>query len=216
MAATGPGVALTVQTNDLLEMRLVTTFGSQTAFNVRHYTMTAGTSGSTTLGQCATALDSAFRALYRAVLSAGANWRGTMVRRILPIPPSPPAWDVTNAGAGLVAGDTIPGQCCGVISLITAFAGRAFRGRVYVAFPSETDNQATGIPSAGYSTNLTSLANQFATSLTLVGTGAITLTPGLFHRTTLTASPIVGAIGRGFWGTQRRRGGFGRTNPSPI
>src|SRR3546814_8120191 len=60
------------------------------------------------------------------------------------------ALPIYNQGQGLfLGGDLLPGQVCGMVTKLTAAAGRRFRGRVYVPFPLETDNDGI-VPSAAY------------------------------------------------------------------
>lgn len=61
----------------------------------------------------------------------------------------------TNATiAGTGAGDALPNQLAGVVTLRTGLAGKSFRGRVYFSGGNEAQNDATGKIVAAYNTAL--------------------------------------------------------------
>lgn len=123
--------------------------------------------------------------------------------------------DIGGAGSTL-----LPTQTCGIISFKTPKRGPAGRGRVYTPFPGNSaSNATTGLPSAGFLSNLSDLATNLG--LTYAGESEdglrlFTLEPVLFHRTTGNYSSIIGAEARPYWGTQKRRGDLGRPNPPVI
>lgn len=193
------------------------TVSDQISLNVRHYWLNSITGLGATQGEFATLLDGVFAPLYKAILSAQARYRGVKVRSILPAPPAAPAWEVASDGVGLVAGDMCPKQTAGVIALQTARSGRAYRGRVYVGMPGEADNAATAVPSAAYVTGLTNIGAAWIALRTPGAAGnTSSLVPGLFHRATGTTTDLTASIARTLWGTQRRRGSFGRPNVLPF
>ena len=212
----GPGAAVVMAVNDIIEVRFVCTQLDQTAINVRHYKVTATTGTSQTLGDFSDVLDPIFAPLLKALLNTNAAYYGTVVRRVSPIPPSTIAWTNTGAAGGNALGDLLPRQTCGLIGLQTQFAGRAFRGRFYVPFPGEADSDANALPVAGYRGRLANLA--FAlTGNQLVGiANTATLIPVIYHRASNTTTPINASVIRTKWATQRRRGSYGRPNPPPF
>jgi hypothetical protein len=129
-----------------------------------------------------------------------------------------PVGNTTGNGFGDNAGDALPRQTSGIISLVTALGGRKNRGRVYVPFPSETDNAIAGHPTAGYVTALGDLAAILTGPYIGVGAGGNTndLQPVILHRVDGSVTPITGHFERSFWATQRRRGDFGRPNTGPF
>jgi hypothetical protein len=216
VAAAGPGLNVVITNNDILEWRTVCTLRDQTGFTVRHFRVSAVGVPPPTLGDCAIMLNAVFAPLSKNLMSSNAAWRGVTVRRIWPLPPSPSSWDITLAGAGTQVGDAMASQTCGLISLYTAFAGRKYRGRFYQQFPSENNNDPTGVPSALYITNLQTLADALLGVRTNPNAKVGTLTPILWHRATSTFTDLLGNFARTGWATQRKRGSFGRPNPSPI
>lgn len=216
MAAGGPGVNQLISNGDFLEYRVVCSFGVQTSFNVRHMRVSGVGVPIPNLGDCATAINAIMAPLWKAVMSNQCTYRGVMVRRVRPLPPSPPAWENGSQGVGTVATEPLPNQVAGVISLYTNFAGRRYRGRLYIPFPAEGDNTVTSIPSAGYLTGLGNIGGAVLGIITNPNTKIAILTPILYHRLDGTSNDLVGTTTRTVWGTQRKRGGFGRANPPPF
>jgi len=155
---------------------------------------------------------------YAALLSTLATFWGVSVQAVPPTAPSPPA---NSAGApvpGTAAGDMLPSQTSGIITLRTAAIGRRNRGRVYVPFPAEADSSPQGRPTVGYIGRLGNLAAQLTLPLTIAaGGGTAIVEPVIYHRldTPPTSTFITAAVARPLWATQRRRGDYGRPNPPP-
>lgn len=115
--------------------------------------------------------------------------------------------DAGAATPGTQAGDMLPPQTALCITLRTAFAGRSFRGRVYLPGPGEAGNGATGA-----SLNVaTGVAFITAVKAALVSSS---LDLGVIHRPTeapkpVTAgfiTPVTSIVCRdAVWDTQRRR-----------
>jgi hypothetical protein len=203
--------------NDIVMARIVCTLGNQTAFTVRHYKSTIYAGALDTRQALATALDTGLAATWKNAMSNEATYRGVMVKRIFPLPPTVDSFTIASAGLGAVVGTALPKQTSGVVSLRTANAGRAFRGRAYIPFPSEVDNIANGLPQAAYNTALVNIGIALLLTKSVVnGPTSETWTPVLYHRLSNTTDPLTAAIARNFWATQRRRGDFGAQNLSPI
>jgi hypothetical protein len=221
MAVAGPGALIPSALGDVILGQIVTVQSEQTAFAGCHWYITSLTGGVITLGNIATTLDAQFGATTKPALSAQATYKGVLVRRIQPTPPSPPCWDTANQGLGGVVGDVNPRQTCGVVSKGTALAGRKYRGRLYLSFPGESDNAVNGVPAASYAASLTGFLNNLRLPVNVVSGGATAvLLPCIYHRPVPPAAFFVTNITsitlRTIWGTQRRRGSFGRPNTSPI
>lgn len=201
---------------DVYEVKHFSQSAMQMGLNVRHWRVITSTPPEPTLSQIASALGTTFSALYRALESAQATYVTTSVRKINPLPISIEVPNTAGAGVGAVAGDLLPKQTAGVISLRSTLAGRKNRGRAYIPFPSEDDSSLAAAPTAGYVTRLLALATAFFTDQTVtVGAGSIVLRAVIWQRKTRTTIDIAGVIARSSWGTQRRRGDFGRTNLPP-
>lgn len=202
---------------DIMQVTFVCHTGQQAGLNIRHYRVDAIVLPEPPIQAAADQMSSNFAAAYQALMSNQATFLGALVRRVRPLPPSSPVQGILLSGPGTVGGDILPKQTTGVITVRTALAGRANRGRIYVPFPAETNSDTAGAPTAGYVTNLTALANMHAAVFTVAaGLGSATWTPVIFHRVAGTATPVTTALARPFWGTQRRRGDFGRPNLPPI
>lgn len=151
--------------------------------------------------------------VYKPLLTTGSSYLGCTMQRIMPKPPTLQTQSSDGAGPGTVAGDVLPNQVTGIISHFTAFAGRRYRGRIYVAFPGEADSEVDGSPSASYAARLGSLATSMRTLTTVSGPDTTTLVQIVWHRDTQTGDDVISPVGKRLWGTQRRRGLYGAVNP---
>jgi len=81
---------------------------------------------------------------------------------------------------GTAVGDPLPAQTQGLIRFGTATVvnGRRLRGRLFIPGPTEAANTTTGVPSSGYTTDLT------AGGATLFTPGATTSAAVIWHRPT--------------------------------
>lgn len=203
--------------NDVYEVRIICTLGIQTSINVRHYVCTVLNGLGPTDAQIASAMDTTFNVDFKSLLSVQATYRGVGVRRIKPLPVLVETSTIANLGVGTVLGDALPSQTCGVIKLGTAVAGKSYRGRIYVPFPSETDSGAQGDPNAGYLTNLGLLANTCLLQVTAGTAPNNAVFDPVIHSKKLGLDTFLSSsFARLSWGTQRKRGGFGRPNPPPF
>lgn len=207
----------TVGVGDVLRLRIVTYTSSQIGVNTAHFKVTAIAGTATTDAAIAAAFDTALAPRYAAVLSVGARYRGTSIQKIFPLPPKVPQAAVSNDQPGTVAGDMMAGQVAGLIWAKTTNAGPTERGRMYLPFVGETSNAATGVPVAGYVTDISDIADEVYSPVTIgAGGNTATLDPVIWHRGTLTATGIDSFGARTVWATQRRRGGFGQMNLPPF
>lgn len=200
--------------NDVFQVVIGCRFGDQLGLNVRHYFSfaSAGT-GAVTLTGIANGFAAALGPLYQGVLSESAEFRGVVVQKIKPLPMGMPALSSLGVLPGLRSGDPLPRQIAGLISFQTAFAGRRMRGRSYIPFPAESDNEPDTTPSVTYITALSFLAAQLISLVTVTeGANSEQLMPVIFHRDTTSVTQILTATANDAWATQRRRGSFGRPN----
>lgn len=163
-------------------------------------------------------LNTALDPLFVAIISARATMDGYTLRRIYtPNVDSTPVTKFSLSGvAGAVAGDPLPKQVAGLISFYSEVAGRRGRGRMFLPFPAESQNDATSAPTAGYVADVDVIATYFSQSHTLtVGANTVDVYFGNWiggdnvniyttHRT------------HDLWASQRRRGSFGQTYPNPF
>jgi len=204
--------------NEIYKIRYVTDDGAnQVGFNVCWYIVTAKGGTGATDPQIATAADTAAAGPYKALIANGGRYRGAGAQQMLPIPPGNEFFSVAGAGPGTAGAEMLPRQTSGLISWRTDIGGRAYRGRSYISFPSETDNGATGVPTGGYVINLSTLAGAIRVLTAGGGGNTNVLTLGIFHRSTLLITPTnANTVLNVRWATQRRRGSFGQTNVPPF
>lgn len=114
----------------------------------------------------------------------------------------------TIVGSRTVAAHESP-QISYLVKKTTGFAGRAYRGRMYIPFPADTGVQESGALTSGELTLLTTAAAALETNMVVpANTGAVDLR--LLHADTPSgpgAAPtfITSLAASGFVATQRRR-----------
>lgn len=207
----------TLALGDIIRVRAASYTANQQGINVVHFRVSSVNGSSQTDLQVATALDTAMEGRYKAALSAQARYRGISVQKIRPLPVTFPQIVTANDGVGLVAGDLMSTQTSGIISSQTNLAGPGFRGRAYIPFPGEASNDVDGTPTAAYVSLIDDLGEMLYEAHPVgAGPNDIVITPVLFHRATATFTDITGFVARDKWATQRRRGSYGKTNPTPF
>lgn len=203
--------------NDIIETRAVCQLGEQVGINVRHWIRSSVTGADVSLDAIAEALHTRMGPLYQAVLHQTALFLGIGARKIDPLPIS--TEDVSDQGSltGLVLGEAIPRQVSGLITVRTAFGGSGFRGRIYIPFPGEADNDVDAEPTSSYVSRLQSLAaGWFTTLIVTEGANSNTFNSRLWRRAARQAVIVDSMTARLVWATQRRRGSFGRPNTPPT
>lgn len=206
----------TITLNSIWRARVVCYLPNQVSVNVLHYICTTAAGAGGTDTTFAAGLDALLSPLVKALIDEAAFWRGVSVQQISPPPPTLPAVVTVNDGPGTALGDLLPAQVSGIITKQTPLAGVKFRGRMYVPFPSETDNNSNA-PTASYGTRLTSLALALSDAI-VAGVGGDTsdMTPCLYHRSDGSITLITQARANTLWATQRRRGNYGKLNAVPF
>lgn len=205
-----------MEINDVIQVKLFSYMGNQLGLNVRHYLVGTKVNDGATLAEIAADLAATFSPLYEVLMTNTAEFVGVSAQRILPTPITAAEMAFEN-NSGVAGTTPLPQQVSGIITLRTALAGRANRGRVYIPFPDESDNSANHVPEASYGVDLTALAAEFVANQSVTGAaGSNTLVPVVFHRDLDTTTVITGARANGAWATQRRRGFYGRPNAQII
>ena len=201
---------------DVIKLRAVCwRAGPHLGVNVTHWISVTETLAGVTVKEFVDAMALVLPNPYKNLLSVNANYRGIGAQKILPTLGAEHV-SVVGAGAGTDTGDVLQTQS-GLIKKLTAFGGRKYRGRMYVPFPSEARNSATGNPDSTYSTNLAVLASAYDLSQTIVGVGGTaTFAQCIYHRATNTVTAMVDQIAEVQWGTQRRRQERGKILPLPF
>lgn len=194
-------------------MKLFCHCSGQLGLNVLHYRVNALTGPAPAEPSVAIAFENAFAGNLIACLNTEAAFLGVNIQQILPVlglPVKSTLLTALGGGAGVV----LPKQVAGLITKRTEFGGRHYRGRMYIPFPGESDNDATGVPSANYQTRLQAVAIQMISTLTV---GAAVFAPIVFQRLDpLMSAQITSYSVRAKWANQHRRGDFGALNTQIV
>lgn len=204
--------------NSVVQFRIcsVETNDGQISLNILNYfcTAVAGTGGTDL--QAATKMDTNVQAAYKNWMPSTCMYRGVGCRIIAPTKYVEQTV-VANAGVGGAGAQVLPTQVSGLIALLTAQAGRAYRGRIYVGFPAASWTNNDGEMTAAAQTALAAINTAIAYTI-VVGTApnTSTLQLGIYHKKLNTITYVNNSITRGSWATQRRRGDLGRKNAVPF
>lgn len=212
---------------DVVRLRiwLALNTATQAAVNTVNYVVAAVGATPATDQDVANQMDFLLAPLYRPLVSALATYRGCQAQILKSTPPYPAksaiVFSNTHAGVGTGSADLLPTQTCGVGSFQTNLAGAKNRGRLYIAFPSVGDQTGSGVPTSGYVASALTLIQTLAAGIAVVGTGTATMVRVILHGKDKSGvvdapTPVQHSTMDVIWGTQRRRGAFGRQNISPI
>jgi hypothetical protein len=156
----------------------------------------------------------------KAAINENAVYYGLRLTQAVMPPTNPKMAQFAAAdGAGTTTGDMLPPQVAGLIKVTTGVAGRRFRGRMYIPFPSESDSVVEGAPNAGYLAKVQPIITELATSpIITVGGSTVTYDYGLYPRpyTAFQWKEITGGLFRTRWATQRRRSFINRGDVVPF
>lgn len=203
--------------NDVYEIGLYSRRGEQLGINVLHYRVSNVIPPGPSDQEIANAFQTAYDSQYQALLSTNATFVGATAQKIRPLPSGPTFQSTGPPISGLDPGDVLPNQVSGLLRVRTAGGGRRARGRIYIPFPSESANESPGIPTTPYLANLQALATALIAAISILGAvGSATLNIGVFSRVDNLQRDATAIDTRPLWATQRRRGGFGATNPGPF
>jgi len=202
---------------DVVQMRIVTGMQQQIGVNVLTYVCTAITGASKTYADGALRFSTLLNAAVKALIVNTATYRGIGVRKIFPNPKSIEYSDVSLTGVGTAGASGLPKQVAGLLRKGTDRPGVQGRGRVYIPFPAASDNSTSQAPIAGYVTRLNTLGTALA-AVVIVGTApdTATLKPVIWDREHFQSTDVASLIGQPYWGTQRRRGDYGKANIYPF
>lgn len=205
--------------NDIIEVTVQcwSPILTQLGENTLHYVVTSVTTGGATTSEIAVAMDTQFSAALKGLLSTSAQYEQVLVSKIFPLPRVVQQASSVGAGVGTGGAGLLPGQLSLVVSKYTNLAGPSFRGRVFVPFPYTAACTATGTALAAYVTQCSTYAGRIAANVTVTGAGGNTvLTPCVWNRVDHVPTILSSVVAQKIFGTQRRRGDYGRSNPSPL
>lgn len=211
-------MATVLAINNVVRLTIVTRDDEQVAMMTPHAVVTGVGGAPATDQDVADYMDAGLEVLLKPLMAADAEYRGLIVQKIYPAPKAAFVDSNGFAGIGTAGAVSLPRQSAGLISLRTALAGPANRGRMYVPFPSVTDNATDGVPTAGYVTKLNSFASNLIAGLATVNVGGRTaaLQLVIWHRTLNNWTPVTTYQSSALWATQRRRGSYGRANTTSL
>lgn len=192
---------------DVVEVKIFCAISQQLSVNVRHWAATNITGAGPELADVAAQIEAALHSSYKAALSSSAQFRGVGVRRIVG-GLTAEVYSQVHAGVGTATGDMMPPQTAGLISIRTTLPGRSHRGRTFIPFPTEAQNDTGGIPTAAYQTLLSNIGTALMSSVgvvTLSPAGSATMVPVMYSKKLNTYLTGPTYLVRGVWGTQRRR-----------
>lgn len=206
-----------VNNAEVWSLRFYTSFGDQVAINVFNYKVGATGVDLVTDLEAVQALSTHFATAFRACISSAAKLEGFGLQRRIPSPPGHEALTSADSGVGQVAGEPLPRQVAGLISTKTEFAGPRYRGRFYIPFPGESDNDTDATPTAAAWARFNTLADKLEVNVTVTGTGGnVLMIPVVYSRKFQTTNQVLQAFARDNWATQQRRGAFGPKNVHPF
>jgi len=212
------GTMATVAVGDLLQVKVYCRLRDQEGINSLHFRVQAIAGTATTTNIIGLKIDNELRAAYPDVLADDASYQGVGIRRISPLPITSEEFCTLGAVSGNAGTLELPLQVSGVITFKTGLAGPSKRGRAYIPFPSTTDVDTDGSPKQTYADRLTAIWSSLIGGY-VAGSGGNTATVQLiiYHRIDGTWTNVnSGGGGNKKWGTQRRRGDYGKPNVSPF
>jgi len=210
-------MAIALAVNNIVQTRMYCTLDNQVSINSLFFLVNSIGTPAATDADVATFMDTAVGAAIKAMLPTASEYRGFQAQIVWPNPRRPAQTGNAGAGAGTVASDPLPTQVTGLVFLTSNIAGPGGRGRIYLPFPTESQNDASGLPTAGYQTLAGAVITAwFGASAIAEGGRTANLVPVLYKRSAHTTTQLITGGVRAKWATQRRRGDYGRPNISPI
>jgi len=186
--------------NDVYSVVLRQRMHGQTILNVLHYREVVTGTGPAGLN-LAQDIATVIIPLMKPLQSSDLVHESVVVQKIYPLPPSNPITNVTAAGPGTDIGNALPTSVALVITKRTNFAGRKYRGRVFVCgIPEDTEVQSAIAP--GKVAAFQALADSLALNK---GTSGWTYSPVIWHRSTKTNDDVTSCLIRPNIRNQRRR-----------
>jgi hypothetical protein len=210
-----------IQGNDIVKIRWYATLGNQASVITHYFNVPAATLiGSWDPALVLTNYLTLIATPARNCMAILAHFDGGSIQIVTVKPYSALIYSNQGNGNGTMTGNPQPTQVCGMVSRRTDFAGRSYRGRIYMPFMSNNAIDTNGLPAITY-TNLLGLfiaQAEPAAGITMTASGkSIVLNPIIFTRNPKAAnSAITGHEYPAKFGTQHRRGSYGKPNFTPA
>lgn len=132
---------------------------------------------------------------------------------------------ITDGSNGTGGTSAMATQVSGLIRTVTEKGGRAYRGRMFVPFPTTAFQDTNLTPTTVYVGLLNDIVSDVISPIAIaIGPNSYQLSPTLYHRKAGKGGVpaagsddlIVSAAGQKIWATMRKRGDLGRLNPPFI
>jgi hypothetical protein len=203
---------------DRLEARFYCQDDEQGSVNTVFFKVIAVT-GTVTDADAAFQFDNQIGAEIIPFITSNANYQGVACRVANRLPLPVAALANGAAGPGTASGTPLPRQSAGLLDFRTDLAGPGGRGRWFMPFPSNVQNESPGKPTAAYTSALSAFGALLLGLVeidALVGGGSADVAFVLWSRTHAIMRPFTAAFGSTRWATLRSRGSFGRPNSGPF
>ncbi len=202
-----------------INMALYTWVDGQYAIvNQAYRVPTSGFSGGLTMGDCALAYLNTVDGSLQAIITVETKILGVKCSQFRDVPGDVPlAGIATSTDVGSVANPTSAKQTALVITKTTLVGGKRGRGRMYLPPPGVSDIDVGGEPKATYLTHAaTFYGDVFGFSSLTIGPANAVFIASVHGKTTPGFIAQSSFLVRPRFGTQRRRGAYGRPNPDSI
>lgn len=212
---------MAIAAGDLLVTKVYCTAGDQTAINVRFWDVSAVTMAITDQ-QATDAISDKMGTLMKPMMGTAGNYYGCSLYTRVVNSRAPIALlgnSTVNSGTGSTASDVLPRQVSGIVAFKGSLLGHSVKGRAFIPFPPEVNNNANGHPDATYTGLLAALGTMYQGPTTfthLISGATITLRGKLVPLSGTGDVAITIVTPRAKWATQRRRGDFGKVNAPPF
>lgn len=207
----------TIAVGDIIKHVHWSYLSPQNAANVYYHRIGTITSGPVTDSDLASALPTQMSLDITPLMTDAAIYLGCVVQVLKPVLQQART-STLFATPGTAGADRLPGQVAGLIARRADTGGRRGRGRVYIPFPDEGDNSVSGRISAGYATNMDTLAQHWCQGYTLtVGASTVALEPVMYPGAGAPLAPLTVTqyIVEDTWATIRSRASRGRLGQNP-
>lgn len=203
--------------NNIYQARIFCRQAPVTSVNVRHWVVNQVNPPEPTDAEYAFAVSNHLGTALTNCISSSALYAGLTLQKIFPLPVAGAFAATNSTGPGTRPGDTLPPQVAGLISLRSNLVGRRRRGRMYIPFPVEGDNEPPFRPTAPYLALLGLLGDRFTLAINVAGAGggSAVLLAIVWSRTENTGIDITSRLIRDTWATVRKRSEFRGPDAEP-
>ena len=210
-----PNYIFTGQTVELVTRTQSADTESQASLNVYYGRCTAFTGVGCTDQEFVDAVSPLLAALYKPTIDDTTTYLRTTVRIIGGAIVLPTRVSAIGSGLGTAQNPYLPTQVSALATFRTDYGGPAGRGRKYYGFVPATFQVAADQISVPSQVLYQAIANWFLIPVNVAGAGGTALVAwGLRDKAGAHFYPYVSAQASPYLATQRRRGAYGRRNPS--